>query len=110
VAEHGVPALVKIDVEGHEPGVVTGLTAARPSIFFEVNQPGVTTVLDTLAARGYTDFYVREGEQPDWVSREPMSAARVAEYLSASTGDHDCLALSPDATGDRRPAPAPAAG
>lgn len=106
VAEHGVPALVKIDVEGHEPGVVKGLTAARPSVFFEVNQPGAATVIDTLAGRGYTDFYVREGEQPDWVSREPMTAARVTEYLAGSTGDHDCLALAPDATADRRPAPA----
>jgi FkbM family methyltransferase len=105
VAEHGVPVLVKIDVEGHEPGVVRGLTTARPSVFFEVNQPGVATVLDTLAARGYTDFYVREGERPHWVGREPMSAARVAEYLDGHTGDHDCLALSPEATEDRRPAP-----
>jgi FkbM family methyltransferase len=108
LAEHGVPTLVKIDVEGHEPGVVKGLTSARPSVFFEVNQPGVTAVLETLAARGYTEFYVRRGEQPEWVSREPMSAAQVAEYLDGHTGDHDCLALSPEATGDRRPAPAPA--
>jgi FkbM family methyltransferase len=109
VAEHGAPVLVKIDVEGHEPGVVRGLTAARPSVFFEVNRPGVRTVLDTLAGRGYAEFFVREAERPDWVSRRPMSAAEVARHLEGSTADCDCLAVSPDAglVGDRRPAPAP---
>jgi len=106
VAEHGVPTLVKIDVEGHELGVVAGLTTARPSVFFEVNQPGLKAVLDVLAGRGYTEFFVREGERPDWVSREPMSAAEVADHLAGASGDHDCLALSPDPDlrGDRRPA------
>jgi FkbM family methyltransferase len=105
VADHGVPVLVKIDVEGHEPGVVLGLSTARPSIFFEVNRPGVDTVLDTLAARGYTDFYLRQAERPDWVTRRPMSATEVAGYLASTTEACDCLAVSPEtaSTGDRRP-------
>ncbi|MGY1606848.1 MULTISPECIES: FkbM family methyltransferase [unclassified Geodermatophilus] len=109
VAEHGSPVLVKIDVEGHESGVVRGLTTARPSVFFEVNRPGVHEVVDTLAARGYTDFFVREAERSDWVSRHPMSAARVAAYLAGSVADCDCLAVSPDPRSAvaRRPAVPP---
>ncbi|MGY1708176.1 FkbM family methyltransferase [Geodermatophilus sp. SYSU D00758] len=106
VAEHGTPVLVKIDVEGHEHGVVRGLTTARPSVFFEVNRPGAFDVLETLAARGYGEYYVRVAERPDWVSRRPMTAAEAADWLRASTDDCDCLALAPGAGTDRRPAPA----
>ena len=102
VAEHGRPALVKIDVEGHELGVVRGLTSLRPSLFFEVNRPGVHDVLDTLEGRGYTDFFLREGERPEWQARRPMTAAEVHARVDASTADLDCLAVSPE-PGARRP-------
>jgi FkbM family methyltransferase len=104
-AEHGSPALVKIDVEGHEHGVVLGLTTARPTVFFEVNRPGVFDVVDTLAARGYREFFVRVGERADWVTRQPMTATEVTAWLRASQDDCDCLALAPEASADRRPAP-----
>ncbi|MGY1604090.1 FkbM family methyltransferase [Geodermatophilus sp. SYSU D00815] len=103
IAEHGRPALVKIDVEGHEPGVVRGLTAARPSVFFEVNRPGVHDVLDTLQARGYTDFFLRPGERPEWLTRQPLTAAEVHDRVEATPTDWDCLAVSPE-PGARRPA------
>ncbi|NEK58015.1 FkbM family methyltransferase [Geodermatophilus sabuli] len=104
VAAHGEPALVKIDVEGHEHRVVRGLTTVRPTIFFEVNPPGAFDVLDTLAARGYREFFVRVAEQSDWVTRRPMSATDMAAYLKTSQENCDCLALSPEAPPDRRPA------
>jgi FkbM family methyltransferase len=104
MAEHGSPVLVKIDVEGHEHRVVRGLTVARPSIFFEVNPPGAFDVLDTLAARGYEEFFVRVAERSDWVTRRPMPAAEMAAYLKTSEEDCDCLALSPETPPDRRPA------
>ncbi|TYP89841.1 FkbM family methyltransferase [Blastococcus xanthinilyticus] len=109
VAEYGPPVLVKIDVEGHEAGVVRGLTTTRPSLFFEVNRESVDEVLDLLADRGYTDFLLREGERPDWVSRRPVPAAEMRALIAATETDCDCLALSPDAAlvGDRRPAEAP---
>src|SRR4051812_32432261 len=94
VAEHGRPTLVKIDVEGHELGVVRGLTTVRPAVFFEVNRPAVHDVLDTLQARGYTDFFVRLDEESDWVSRQAMSAEEMRDYIRASPDNCDCLAVS----------------
>ncbi|MGY2080196.1 FkbM family methyltransferase [Modestobacter sp. SYSU DS0657] len=105
VAVHGRPALVKIDVEGHEPGVVRGLTTALPTLFFEVNRPGVHDVLDTLTARRYTDFLLRRGERSEWLISRPMTAAEVHDQVRASSEDYDCLALSPE-PGQRRPAAA----
>ncbi|WP_222267373.1 FkbM family methyltransferase [Modestobacter marinus] len=106
VAAHGEPALVKIDVEGHELGVVNGLTAARPTLFFEVNRPGVHDVLDTLHERGYTAFFVRLDERPDWVARRAMSAAEMHDYIAASSDNCDCLAISPE-RGTRQPSGSP---
>ncbi|MEZ5329502.1 MAG: FkbM family methyltransferase [Verrucomicrobiales bacterium] len=39
IAEHGQPHFIKIDVEGHEPGVIRGLTQPVPCLSFEVNLP-----------------------------------------------------------------------
>ena len=109
VAEHGAPTLVKIDVEGHELGALRGLTTVRPSVFFEVNRPGAYEVLDLLAERGYTEFLLRLGERPDWVTRRVMSAAEARDHIAGMQEHCDCLALSPDpdVSGSRRPAPAP---
>jgi FkbM family methyltransferase len=105
MTEHGTPVLVKIDVEGHELGVVKGLTAARPSVFFEVNRPESYEVIDVLSGRGYTDFYLRPDERPDWVNQKPMSATTLREFLEATDRNFDILAMSPDTAlvGDRRP-------
>lgn len=105
VAEHGTPVLVKIDVEGHELGVVRGLTAVRPSIFFEVNRPAALDVVALLEERGYADFFLRRDERADWVSRQPMTAAAVRAAIASTEDNCDCLAVSPDTAlvGDRRP-------
>jgi FkbM family methyltransferase len=105
VDEHGRPALVKIDVEGHELGVVRGLTTAEPTVFFEVNRPGVHDVLDALQARRYEEFFVRLGERPEWTSPRAMSAADVHDFITASPDDCDVLAISPT-PGARRPSAA----
>jgi FkbM family methyltransferase len=39
IEKHGVPFFLKIDVEGHEFAVLTGLQAAVPRIMFECNTP-----------------------------------------------------------------------
>jgi FkbM family methyltransferase len=105
VGEHGTPALVKIDVEGHELGVVRGLTTAEPTVFFEVNRPGVHDVLDVLQERSYEEFFLRIGERSDWVSRQARSAAEAHAFVDASSEACDCLAISPS-PGARRPATA----
>lgn len=105
VAEHGRPALVKIDVEGHEAAVVRGLTISRPSVFFEVNPESLGEVLDLLTERGYGELLLRAGERPVWDSPRPASADATRKRTSSTRADWDCLALSPDAelAADRRP-------
>jgi FkbM family methyltransferase len=39
IKAHGIPAFVKIDVEGHEPAVLKGLHQPVPLLSFEVNLP-----------------------------------------------------------------------
>ena len=39
IAEHGLPFFVKIDVEGHELGVLRGMQRPIPYLSFEVNLP-----------------------------------------------------------------------
>jgi FkbM family methyltransferase len=39
IAVHGMPLFIKIDVEGHEPSVLRGLSSAVPFLSFEVNLP-----------------------------------------------------------------------
>jgi hypothetical protein len=96
IAEHGEPILVKIDVEGHEAEVVKGLTRTRPSLFFEVNRESSDRVFELLAQRGYTEFLLRLGEQPHWLSPSPVSADAMRERIASAGANCDCLALSPD--------------
>jgi FkbM family methyltransferase len=85
---------VKIDVEGHELGVLQGAEAllrrCRPSLLVEVEQrhlPGpITEVFDWTAGRGWTGWFLRAGtwrplatfdlerDQLQWVERLPTPA------------------------------------
>jgi FkbM family methyltransferase len=96
VGDFGTPALIKIDVEGHELNVLQGMADARPSIFFEINRPAVYDVMTHLEERGYSEFFVRRDERSAWVFDSAMSALKLREYLSSSAENADVLALSPE--------------
>lgn len=49
--QHGTPYFVKIDVEGHEPGVLMGLQRPVPYCSFEVNLPEFLTEGQQCIAR-----------------------------------------------------------
>lgn len=80
VAEHGVPAFCKIDVEGFEEAVLAGLSRPLPRLSFEyVAAAGGMAVacVDRLHALGAYAFNLSPGESkrllfPEWVGRDAL--------------------------------------
>ena len=78
----GVPAYIKIDVEGFEAEVLRGLSRRIPLVSFECNLPGfkqesidcvrVLTALDPSARFNYIADDPPAFLAPDWVSGEEM--------------------------------------
>jgi len=76
IAEFGVPAFVKIDVEGYETEVVRGLSRAVPAMSIEFTPELMANTLDCvehLRSLGEPKFQISEGESmrlmlPMWVT------------------------------------------
>ena len=62
---------IKIDVEGHEEGVLAGawetISRDRPALLIEIeerhNQGGIKRISDLLATVGYEGFFFQDGKQ-----------------------------------------------
>jgi FkbM family methyltransferase len=107
IETYGAPFFVKIDVEGHEPHVLSGLHAAVPYVSFEVNLPefrpeGLECVkmLQRLSAGGRFNYVAGDCRQglalPQWLSAQEFSciliqctdrSIDVFWRLNSSTGD-----------------------
>lgn len=95
IARHGVPALLKIDVEGFEAHVLAGLTRAVPVISFEfttIQRDVAAACLALLAALGPYRFNVALGESQKLAFDDPASAEAMGNYLrelphAANSGD-----------------------
>lgn len=86
IAEHGVPAFVKIDVEGYEEAVIAGLGRPVAALAFEFT-PELLDVADRCVAAleqgGFDRFAFSEGEslqldEPGWTDAATLRA-RLAE-------------------------------
>ena len=86
IARHGLPALLKIDVEGFEAHVLAGLTRRVPVISFEfttIQRDVAEACLALLETLGPYRFNVALGESQRLELDEPASAEAMGSYLRA---------------------------
>ena len=95
IARWGMPAFVKIDVEGAEPAVLTGLTRAVPALSFEYvpSAPGeVRACVERVSALGSYLFNWSVGESfklesETWLSGDELMAALETPRGRQRSGD-----------------------
>ena len=95
IARHGMPAFVKIDVEGLEADVLAGLTHPVPALSFEFTtiQPDVALAsISRCAELGYDRFNAIIGEHhvlihPDWLSAGDIAVWLTGLPMAANSGD-----------------------
>lgn len=101
IARHGTPTFTKIDVEGYEAEVLSGLSRPCGTISFEVTpeMPQISRAcLEKLATLGYTRFQFSPGESMqlavEWTDLAGMHAC--LDRLAANPADFgDIYALAP---------------
>jgi FkbM family methyltransferase len=95
IEQFGVPAFVKIDVEGHEPAVLAGLSRAVPALSFEY-LPRALDQVDACAARlsglGAYVFNWSQGEsyrlaEPSWLTADGLLRRLRAPDAQRRSGD-----------------------
>jgi FkbM family methyltransferase len=95
IKTYGNPAFIKIDVEGYEQVVLSGLTAPVPALSFEfttIAREVAIACLDRLEAIGDYRYNVSLGERQTFVFPSSVSAEEMRLYLRdvphvANSGD-----------------------
>jgi FkbM family methyltransferase len=90
IAEFGMPALCKIDVEGYEYEVLLGLSQPIRTLSYEFVPAALDRAwpcLERLEALGYREFNFIKGEYPRFASAGWPSAADLRRQISALPND-----------------------
>jgi FkbM family methyltransferase len=99
IADHGVPAFAKIDVEGFEDTVLAGLSRPVRKLSFEfttIQRDVAVRCLERLASLGPYGFDIALGESQmmtfnQWISNADMAAHILALPHEANSGDVYCV-------------------
>jgi FkbM family methyltransferase len=90
IAEHGLPRFIKIDVEGFEPQVLAGLSAAPEMLSFEYTPelaPAMRDCVDRCTRLGLSEFNLSFGESMVFARRDWIDARAIRQVIDILEGD-----------------------
>lgn len=95
VSEYGTPDFVKIDVEGHEFDVLSGLSTPLPALSFEfttLQRPIASACIERLTGLARYEFNWSLGEEhrlrhENWINAKDITEEIAAQPEAANSGD-----------------------